>query len=348
MHKQIYKTLILTALIGLSQQALAIDKVDFVDLRKSGINMQEGIINVKPVNGNYGQITTSHVPYGTEVKAGCKRKNILKSLFVSYGTESVGKTILEYSDNYRKTVAVSHSKSIPWVPVQLSVPIEKTGLDPVQMCQDYMSKKLSQGVSKEQILHSDHTITKSVKLTAVTTCGKLGKSNDHFGSDVITTKVQVVCKAGSNTGLGGITAQPKKPPVGGQNIQANAHITNATFKAKKHHTTGKCPVDVGFEGSIAMSGPGIVKYRVLFPKSAKTNWRTMKFTQAATLNLANITFKAPQSYPAATAILDIDGPQKKRLYGKFKVTCLAAAAPETLQFKPNAGTEGTFILQPPK
>lgn len=345
MHKQIYKTLILTGLIGLSQQAMAINKVDFVDLRKSGINMKEGIINVKPVNGNYGQVTTSHVPYSTEVKAGCNRKNILKSLSVSYGPENVGKTIVEYSENYRKSVAVPHSKSIPWVPVQLSVPIKKTGLDPVQMCQDYMSKKLSQGVSKQQILHADHTITKSVKLTAIGQCGKPGKSNDHYGSDVITTNVQVVCKAGSSMGLGGIKAQPKKPPVGGQNIQAKSQITSATFKAKKHHTTGKCPVDVDFEGSITMSGPGIVKYRVLFPGSAKTNWRTMKFSQAATLNLTNVSFKSQQSYPSATAILDIDGPQKKRLYGKFKVSCLAAGGPNTPQFKPKAGNGGKFILQ---
>jgi hypothetical protein len=348
MNRKIYKTLILAGLIGLGQQALAVDKVDYVDLQKSGINLKEGIINVKPVNGNYGQVTTSHVPYNVEVKSGCKGKNILKSLSVSYGPESVGKTIVEYSGNYKKSVGVGHNKSIPWTEVQLSVPITKTGLDPAQMCQDYMNKKLSQGVAKHQILHSDHTITKSTKLTAVAQCGKPGKTNDHFGSDVITTNIDVICKAGSSTGLGGIKAQPVKPPVGGQNIQAISHISNVTFKAKKHHTAGKCPVDIDFDGSIAMSGPGTVKYRVLFPGSAKTNWRTMKFAQAATLNIANVSFKSQQSYPSATATLEIDGPQKQKRYAKFKVTCIAAGGPNTLQSKPKAGIEGTIIVQPPK
>ncbi len=348
MNRKISKTLILAGLIGLGQQAFAVDKVDYVDLRKSGINLKEGIINVKPVNGNYGQVTTSHVPYNVEVKAGCNGKNILKSLSVSYGPESVGKTVVEYSGNYSKSVGIRHNKSTPWTEVQLSVPIAKTGLDPAQMCQDYLSKKLSQGVARHQILHSDHTITKSTKLTAIAQCGKPGKSNDHFGSDLITTNIDVICKAGSSTPLGGIKAQPVKPPVGGQNIQAISHISNVTFKAKKHHTAGKCPVDIDFEGSIAMSGPGLVKYRVLFPGTAKTNWRTMKFSQAATLNLTNISYKSQQSYPSATAFLEIDGPQKQKHYAKFKVTCLAAAGPNTLQLKPKAGIQGTIIVQPPK
>lgn len=338
MKLHVYRTMILVGLATIGQQAFATNKVDYVDLKKGGINIHDGKINVNPVNGNYSQVSLATVPFNVEMRAACKGQNVLKSAFVAYGKEGVSKEILESSDNYRKLVSTRSNKTLPWTDVKLDVPLNKLGFNPVALCQDYMSKKLSQGVSKQQILASDHVITRNVDLMAVASCGRPSKDKVHYGWDNVTTSVSIVCKAGSMPNVGGINANTSKPASPAGAFAVKGEITKVAFVPVKVNNTGSCPMNIDFQGEIGMSGGGNVKYRVLFPGAEKTNWMTLKFTKAGTLNVPKVTYKATQSFPNAVATIEVEEPTKKKLSKNFKVTCLKAG-PNQIQAPVNGGLQ---------
>lgn len=351
MNKHIYQTVILAGLIGVSCQALAANKVDYVDIRKGGINMNEGKVFVKPINGVYSQVTNATVPYPVEMRAACKGNNVLKSARVYFGKQAVSKTILENSNAYSKNILTGNRQALSWTGVNMQVPVNKLGFNPVQVCKDYMNKKLSQGVSKHQILNSEHVINhKTVTLQSIASCSRPSKTNHHYGWDNYSATVKVVCKKGAMSGIGGIQTKTPKPGQPGMGFAAKAKITKVAFKAQKAHTTGTCPLQVKFDGDISMDGPGTVKYRIAFPGAIKTGWKTLKFQSAGNRKIQQPVFTATKTYKTATAILEVDEPNKKKVYASFKVSCIAAGGPANIKMNApsQSDKEGTYVLQPPK
>ena len=316
--------------LGLAKPTLAINKVDYIDVKKDGIHVNEGTVYVKPVNGQYSQATSSTVTYNTRMKAGCKGNNVIKEAFVAFGHIQVTKNALEANDNYKQHAAAMMAKSMPYQDVILKVPLNKID-NPVAMCQSMMNKKLAQGISKHQILASEHVLTQPARLTAVATCGKFGKNKNQHGSDILNTELKVICKRGSVGNISKIQAPVPGPLSPAKNVQAPLEVTKLDFRAVPAKVFGKCPAKVRFNGKITANGAGDVKYRVLFPGSEKTNLRTLKFLKAGTRTITNIEFQAKNSFPTATATLEIFSPGKKKSHAKFKVTCLAAGVSDKLK-----------------
>jgi hypothetical protein len=324
---------IASGLLAFSSMAMALNKVDHVDLTKDdGIHINDGKIYINPVNGNYGQASKTTVSYHLKMKAGCNGQNLLKTAYVAFGNENVSKNVIEADNNYQVGVGTNLAKEIGWKTVEMKVPLNKLGFNPAVMCQNMLESKMSQGANKMQVMNQEHVLKAQVLFSAVATCGKLGKNNDNYGVDKIGQELQVICKAGAQQGIGGIQAKPPGPITAGTNVQATAHVTKTTFQASPATVTGTCPAKVRFSGSISSSGAGDVQYRVLFPVGfGQTNVRTMKFTQAGTLNISNVEFTATKSMPVASAALEIIGPNKSKSYAHFKVNCIAAGGPNSIQ-----------------
>ena|GEM_PF-3205091 len=336
MNKSIYQVLIIASLLTSADMALAANKFDYIDVAKGdGINISDGKIFIKPVNGNYGVATATTVPYHLKVKAGCKRQNMLKQVFVSLGSENVSKEALEYSDNYRHGVPAQLNKTLPWTNIVMNIPMAKLGFNPATMCQSNLEQKISQGANKQQVMSTDQVLSKGVWFTAVASCGKLGKTNDHYGSKFIGAEMKVICKAGSVAGINDIQMQPATPPqapAGGfQNI---GQITDFNIHATPYKLTSTCPAKAKFTGNITVDGPVTVKYRVLFPGSAKTGIRTLKFTKAGSHTIGVAEYETASSIPVGSAALEIISPVSKKAFANFKVNCIAAGGPGSIQLQP--------------
>ncbi len=117
-------------------------------------------------------------------------------------------------------------------------------------------------------------------------------------------------------------------------VQAAYNVNYVSFTATPKQLNTSCPAKVKFSGKIGSSGPGIVKYRVLFPGAAKTNIRTMKFAAAGKQYIDMVVYKATQSFPNATATLEVMSPQHKKVSTHFKVNCIVVNVPKTIKTTP--------------
>lgn len=334
MNKNIPMACILGALLASSGAALATQKLDYVNLQSSGININDGKVFIKPVNGNYGQATASTTSYHVKMKAGCKGQNMLKTSFVAFGNESASGSVIEASGNYRKTVNANLEKTLPWTEATLNVPLTKLGFNPAAMCQQHLDSKMAQGLSRQQVLNSDFVINQPIALTAVAGCGKMGRNNDDFGTAKLNSQLRITCKGGSVAGINNIQLQTPKPSQPG--FQATTQITKLEFKATPYQLNTSCPAKAKFTGSITTDGPGSVSYRILFPGSAKSSVRTLKFAQAGTRSIGVAEFETDHSLPVASAALEIISPVSKKEYTNFKVNCISpiVSGPKGIQVQP--------------
>jgi hypothetical protein len=314
--------------------AQALEKVDYVSLQNGGININDGKVYIKPINGNYGQSTTSTVKYHVQMKAACKGSNSLKTAYVAFGEETVGKNVIEASGNYKQNVGTNLAKSMGWKDVALDVPLTKIGFNPAAMCQNYLNTKVQQGASKMQVLASQHIINQPVYLSAVAGCGKVGRNNDQYKATKIGTQMKIICKAGSVGGINDIQLQTPKPSPGPGGFQASMQITDLKLKATPRHVSGTCPIKAKFTGGITVSAPGTVQYRVIFPGSAKTSIRSLKFNKAGTRSIGTAEYMADKSMPVAVAGLEIISPVSKKEYADFDVTCLNVNPQKGIQALP--------------
>jgi len=326
MVRNIYQVLIISGILVNGGYAFADSKIKSVNLAKDGIYLNDAQVHVKPVNGKYGQPTKQTVSYHVKMKAACHNENIIKKADVYFGKVSITKKSIEANSNYSKPANLGAKKSSLWVGVTLNVPLSKLGVNPVNACKNLMNQKLSQGVSASQFLASSHVINKNVTLTAVAGCGKFYKAGkDQYKKATLPAKLEIICKAGTTQGIGGILAPKPKPPF--QNIKAKSLVTGLTFAPVKKHYTGLCPKALKFKGSITMSGPGTAKYRIAFPGIAQTGWKLLKFNKAGTRNIQVAVFSAKQTFKQASATLEVKSPNVKKAYAKFKVTCVNVELP---------------------
>lgn len=333
MKRKVLQLIGMSTLVALSTAAEA-GKVDYVDVTKSGINIFDGIVIVKPVSGTYSQIAKPTVSYHTEMKAGCNGANVLKSAFVAFGNENAGGGILEYSDNYRVPLSTGQAKTMPYREATLNVPVNKLGIDPVQMCKDMMSQKMAQGANKQQILAQDQVINRQMLITGVAACGFKNSGNQEYGVDKIGTSLKVICKAGSVAGISDIQMQTPGPLQGAGSFNAVTQVTAASLKATPYKTTSTCPAEVKFTGTITASGPGEVKYRVLFPGTANSGVRTLTFDKAGTKGIGIVKYHAESSIPTGSATLEILSPGSKKAFANFKLACVTAGGPASVGVAP--------------
>lgn len=255
----------------LSGSVLASDPVDYVDVTSGdGININDGKIDVAPVNGVYANVTSGNtVSFHRRLKAGCNGNNLLKNTFISYGIENVGGGILEASDNYRAGIPHQHAGSIGWTEAVMNVPLDKLGFDPVQVCQNMLSNKMQQGLTKMQVMNSDQVVNLNASFTGVAACGKLGSGSPYYERDVIGGSVKVICKAGASGPVNQV-AKPKGPitavPLGGHGTIQAGHqplmITQGQVTANKLHDSGFCPANLQFGVGFKGTGKGHVRYTI--------------------------------------------------------------------------------------
>ncbi|VAW81858.1 hypothetical protein MNBD_GAMMA12-2937 [hydrothermal vent metagenome] len=215
-YNKLIAGLLITFIGGSSSLVLAGKKVDYVNLRPAGIHFDQGKVGIKLVNGKYGVATKTTTPFYVQVRAACKGKNMLKKVYVAFGTENANGSILEYSNNYKKTILTGFRKTLSWTNVKMIVPLSKLTFNPAQLCQNYVKNKVAQGVSLQQILRKDKAINRSVKLSAVASCGK--KNKDKYKTIRINRSIKIICKAGSIADINKIKA---KTPKLGKKFKAN-------------------------------------------------------------------------------------------------------------------------------
>jgi hypothetical protein len=288
-----------------SISALAADKVDYVDVTSGdGIFVNDGKIIVTPVNGQYATVTSGNtVNFHRRLKAGCKGNNLLSNTFVSYGIENVSGGLLEASNNYRAGVPHMHAGSIPYTQVEMNVPLNKLGYNPVQVCNDMLATKMQQGLTKMQVMNVDRTINRNASFTGVAACGKLGNSDSkYYERDVIGGSLKVICKAGSAGPINQV-AKPKMPitavPLGGGgNIQAGHQpldITHGQITTTKLHDSGHCPANLQFGVGFKGTGKGHIRYTITkggmavftspsIPYNAAENWKQHQFNYSMNLD----------------------------------------------------------------
>ena len=298
--------------------------VNYVDVRTDGIHIKDGVVTVKPVNGEYAQATAVTVPYHVQMKAGCNGSNILKEGFVSYGSETYGGGILEGSDNYRVPVFTKGLKDLPYQDVLLHVPLAKLHVDPVAACRDYMNSRLAQGANRMQVLASDHTITKPGVISGLAMCGKSGKNGGDWGGDKLTTQLRIVCKAGPAPGVGGVLMPNHGPGMPGPGkVQAPAHVTHVSALATPAQYKGACPATVTISGSIVVSGPTTVKYRIHHAGTGTPVAKTLIFNAAGAKSVyKKITVNDTGSGWARIVVLSPNAVSSPQV--NYHVTCAAA------------------------
>ncbi|MFO7602843.1 MAG: hypothetical protein R6X06_03400 [Gammaproteobacteria bacterium] len=335
MNTHIYQAVMISSLLACMGQAQALNKFDYVNVAKGdGINILDGKIFIHPNNGNYGTASKSTVPYHVKVKAGCKGQNMLKKVFVSLGTENVSKDVIEYSDNFRVNVNANLQKTLPWTTVKMDLPMTKLGFNPATLCQNNLNDKMAKGASKQQVMAQDQVLSKGVWITAVASCGKMGKTNDNHGSTFTGAELKVICKAGAAGGPNSIQKQPKLPPVGGMNVQNQIQVTAASLQATPYQLTTTCPTKAKLTGTITATAPGTVQYKVMFLGHGETPVRNLHFNQAGTRNIELVEFPTDTSMPTGSATLKVLSPNVEYAYAKFKVNCIAAGGPGSVLQQP--------------
>src|SRR5690606_3097652 len=98
--------------------------VDYVDVRTSGININDGRVVVNPVNGQHTQISNAQTSYHLEMKAGCKGVNQrLTDTFVAFGNAGMNGDIVEAMPAGTPKTQVAHggNDSIGWTEAVLQV-----------------------------------------------------------------------------------------------------------------------------------------------------------------------------------------------------------------------------------
>lgn len=272
LKKIMMKASVGVAALAISSQLHALtDTVDYVDVTSGdGIYVNEGTIVVTPVNGVYSQVSSGNtVSYHKRLKAGCKGSKLLSNTAVYYGTVNVYGGILESNDNYKEAVPHLHAGSIPYTTVELNVPLNKLGFDPVQACQDMLETKMSQGLTKMQVMNSDQLLNRNASFTGMAACGLPGGDNKYFERDVIGGSVKVICKAGAS----GPVNQIEKPklnivavPLGGSGDFQAGHqpldITMAQITTNKLHDSGVCPANLQFGVGFKGNGKGHIRYTI--------------------------------------------------------------------------------------
>ena len=327
--------------------------VDYVDIRNAGIHINDGRVVVEPVNNRYAKITTPEVNYHVEMKAGCKGLNQkLESTFVAFGNAGMNGSVVEANPGM-VTVPVSHrgNKEIGYTAALLKIPTAQIGgsLDPVQVCNAWLDQRLGQGASLMQIWTKDHTVLKPVTLSAVAACG----NNTDYRTDTMQHQLTIVCKAGTvGGGIGGIQAQQPKPPSqGGPNAFAKVmQVTKVELKPLTPEVTGNCPAKVKFRVEVTADAAGTAQYQVRFPPNANTPEQSyggqIVFNSAGMRATPAIEFNAVSGHPTGTAVVEIVSHGNKKDYANFKVQCVQAQGPGSIQFAPKPGGNPINKVQP--
>lgn len=327
--------------------------VDYVDIRSAGIHINDGRVVVEPVNNRYAKVATPEVSYNVEMKAGCKGLNQkLESTFVAFGNANMNGSIVEANPGMA-TVPVSHrgNKEIGYTPALLKVPAAQIGgsLDPVAACNAWLDQRLGQGASLMQIWTKDHSMLKPVTLSAVAACG----NNTDYRTDTMQHQLTIVCKAGTvGGGIGGIQAQQPKPPSqGGPNaFNKVMQVTKVELKAVTPEVTGNCPAKVKFRVEVTADAAGTAQYLLRFPPNANTPEQSyggqIAFNSAGMKTTPVIEFNAVSGYPTGSAVVEIVSHGNKKDYASFKVSCVNAQGPGSIQFAPKPGGNPINKVQP--
>lgn len=330
--------------------------VDYVDLRVNGIYINDGRVVVEPVNNRYAKIATPEVSYNVEMKAGCKGVNqSLKDMFVAFGNANMNGSVVEANPGMVTVpVAGRGNKEMGYAPVLLKVPAAQIGgsLDPVQACNAWLDQRLAQGASLMQIWTKDHSMLKPVTLSAVAACGGNSGSND-YRTDTLSHQLTIVCKAGTvGGGIGGIQAQQPKPPQAPGGIAKIMEVTAVELKALTPMVTGNCPAKVRFQGEVTADAPGSVQYQVRFPSNANTPEQSFGgqiiFQGAGKRVTPPIEFNAVSGYPVGVAVIELVSAGGKKAQADFKVQCVQAQGPGSIQVNPKPGDSLNKIQPSPQ
>jgi len=272
--------IISAAAIGalMSASAFAANGVKYVDITAAdGIFINDGKVVVKQQNGQYTQVVSGPtVTFHKKMKGECKNNlfdnnNIIKIADVVYGEVYATETILEsYSDQYSAPANPGFTATLPWKNVQLDVPLNKLGFDPVQVCNSRLQAKMNQGMTKLQVMSVEQKYNQWNQFSAVLACGNNANQNNiKYATKSIGGEVEVICQAGS-AGNPNQIAKPKIPivavPAGGSGgFQAGYNplqITDANILAQSLHFVGQCPRNVVFSVQMKGNGKGKVRYHI--------------------------------------------------------------------------------------
>lgn len=299
--------------------------VDYVDVTKGdGIYLNHGRVEVSVVNGEYAQISSGNsVRFHMRMKAGCKSGDVIKSAFVAYGQETVVDGILEASPNYKVTLNPPANKTMSYTPAEMQVPLNRLGVDPVQMCRDGLQAKMAQGMSKLQIMNSDQTYGQVVTFSGVAACGKADKSGQDFGKDTYADQLTVICKAGPVAPGGNTVQAPKGPitavPLGGNGqVQLGANplmITEGEIIAGgMQHYVGTCPAQLPM--AVKLKGSGKGKVRVHVVDGSDKIWESVPMDYDGTQGVKQMNFF--YNLPALPAYLNTQKQRSFRLFVELK------------------------------
>lgn len=333
--------------------------VDYVDVRNSGIHINDGRVIVNPVNGQHTQISNAQTSYHLEMKAGCSGVNQrLTDTFVALGNAGMNGDIAEAMPPGTPTTQVSHrgNESIGWTEAVLQVPTAGLGgsLNPVAICQQWVQQRLAQGASLQQVLAQDKTIVKPLTLSAVASCARPNGGGREWKTRTMQHQLTVVCKAGAVGGMGNaIQAQQPAPPKPPGSLTKNLAVVASSLKALTPQYVGQCPAKMPFQAEIQADAAGEVDYRITFPPNANTPQQTrtgkLVFDGPGTKKTPIFEFSANTGYPTGTASLVIEQAGQNKAYEKFKVQCVQAPVGGSVQFapKPGGGGDPSDKLAPP-
>lgn len=319
--KRLLNASLLLVLAGTAQAR----NVDYVDVTKGdGIYLNHGRVEVSVINGEYAQVSSGNtVPFHMRMKAGCKSGDVIKSAFVSYGQENVSGGILEASPNYKVTLNPPANKTMSYTPAEMQVPLNRLGVDPVQMCRDGLQAKMAQGMSKLQVMNSDQTFGQVVTFTGVAGCGKSNKSGQDFDKDTYADQLTVVCKAGPVAPGGGTVQAPKLPitavPLGGNGqVQLGANPLNITegeiMAGGMQHYVGTCPAQLSM--AVKLKGSGKGKVRVHVVDGSDKIWESVPLDYDGTQGYKQMNFF--YNLPALPAYMNTQKQRSFRLFVELK------------------------------
>jgi len=284
----------------ISTAAFSANPVKEVDVTKAdGIYINDGKVVVAPVNGEYAQVTSGPtVSYHQKLKADCKSGKSLAYTRVYFGIVNVAGGFLEANDNYYEGVGAQYANEIPYTPVELNVPLNKLGFDPVQVCKTMLENKMANGATKIQVMNQDQVVQQNAGFTGVAACGKIGGDDWYFDRDTIGGSVEVICKAGPSAPIGGVKA-PKASivavPLGGNGgIQQGDNplqILDANIVSNSLHFVGSCPRNVSFTTRMKGAGKGHVRYSVVENGKAVYKSAPIPYDQAEGWKQHNFNFE---------------------------------------------------------
>ncbi len=187
-------------ILSVPLQSFAAGPVDSVNLRTS-TKSQLPMIVVSSNGSRYTRIVTRQISMPVEFKARCNGQNKLIKTQLGVGKLPIFKGHMsdQKSAHSQAFPNTTNSKAINWQKHSFRIRLNSNGrfanIDPVKACNDFLNKKVQQGMRASFFMKKDRKMTMRYEISFAAECRQKWKANGLWKQTTQPAKAIIVCQA---------------------------------------------------------------------------------------------------------------------------------------------------------